>query len=113
LNSFEHIKVTTGARQDISYPLLFIYLFILLVLKDVVRKTTSMRHRGIQWGMMNRLEDLDFADDICLMAQRFHHMEEKLTNLQEETKRARLNINVNKTKEMRLNNKIQRRLTVH
>jgi hypothetical protein len=46
------------------------------------------------------------------MAQRFHDVEEKL-NLQEEAKRAGLNINVNKPNEMRVNNKIQRRLTVY
>jgi hypothetical protein len=33
---------------------------------------------------MDRLEGPDFADDVCLMAQRFHDTEEKLTNLQEE-----------------------------
>jgi hypothetical protein len=43
----------------------------LLVLDDVMRKTTGMRRSGIQWGMMDRLEDLDFADNICLMAQSF------------------------------------------
>jgi hypothetical protein len=75
----------------------------LLVLDDVMRKTTSMRQRVILWGIRDRPEGLDFADDICLMAQRFHDMEEKLTNLQEEAKRAGLNINVNKTKEMREN----------
>jgi hypothetical protein len=78
-----------------------------------MRKTTSLRQRGSRWGMMDRLQYLDFADDICLMAQRFHDMEEKLTNLQEVAKRGRLNVNVNKTKEMRVNNKIQGRLTVY
>jgi hypothetical protein len=33
--------------------------------------------------------------------------------MQEEEKRAGLNININKTKEMRVKNKIQRRLTVY
>jgi hypothetical protein len=101
----EYIKVTTGVREGcILSPTIF-----LLVLDDVMRKTTSIRQRGIQWGMMDRLEDLDFADDICLMAQSFQDMEGKLTNLQEEAKRAGLDINVNKTIEMRVNNKIQRR----
>jgi hypothetical protein len=67
--------------------------------------------------MCFRLEDLDpdldFADNICLMAKRFHDMEEKLTNLQEEAKRGKLNINVNKTNGMRIHNKIQMRLTVY
>jgi hypothetical protein len=29
-----------------------------------MRKTLGDRKRGIQWGMKERLEDLDFADDI-------------------------------------------------
>jgi hypothetical protein len=33
------------------------------VLDDVMMKT-SMRQRGILWGLVERLEDVDFADDI-------------------------------------------------
>jgi hypothetical protein len=81
----EYTTVTTGVRQGcILSPTIF-----LLVLDDMMRKTTSMRQRGIQWGMMYRLEDLVFADDICLTAQEFHDMEEKLTNLQEAESRAK------------------------
>jgi hypothetical protein len=77
------------------YPIPY---YFLLVLDDVMRKATSMRQRGIQWGVMDRLADLDFADNICFMAQRFHDMEDKLTNLRKDAKRAGLNINVKKTK---------------
>jgi hypothetical protein len=31
--------------------------------------------------MKDRLEDLDYADDICLLAQRFYDMDEKLKRL--------------------------------
>jgi hypothetical protein len=43
---------------------------------------------------MDRLEDLDFPNNISLMAQRFQDMEEKLTNMQEEAKTAGLNTHV-------------------
>jgi hypothetical protein len=73
------IKVTMGVRQGcIISPTIF-----LLVLDNVMRKTTSTRQRGIQWGMMARLEDLDYAHNICSKGQRLHDMEEKLTNQQE------------------------------
>jgi hypothetical protein len=63
-----------------------------------MRRRMGGRKIGIQWGMPDRLEDLDFA--VCLLTQRFRDMEEKLRRLQEEAKVAGLNVNVNKTKEM-------------
>ena len=53
--------------------------------------------------MKERLEDLDHADDICLIAQRFCGMEEKLKRLKEEAELVGLHININKTKGMRVN----------
>jgi len=49
------------------------------------------------------LEDLDYADDICLLAQRFCEMEEKLKGLKDEAELVGLHININKMKEMRVN----------
>ena len=53
--------------------------------------------------MKERLEDLDYVDDICLLAQRFCDMEEKLKRLKEEAELVGLHININKTKGMRVN----------
>jgi hypothetical protein len=53
--------------------------------------------------MKERLEDLDYADDICLLAQRFYNMDEKLKRLKEEAELAGLHININKIKGMRVN----------
>jgi len=39
------------------------------------------------------LQDLDYADDICLLAQRFCGMDEKLKRLKEEAELAVLHIN--------------------
>jgi hypothetical protein len=71
-----------------------------------MRKTLGGRKRGIQWGMKDRLKDLDFADDIRLLSQRHVYMRDKLMRLQQEAKLAGLNINVFKTKEMRINAQI-------
>jgi hypothetical protein len=53
--------------------------------------------------MKERLEDLDYTDDICLLAQRFCDMEERLKNLKEEAELAGLYININKKGRMRVN----------
>jgi len=60
----------------------------------------GLRKRGIQWSMKERLED---ADGICLLAQRFCDMEEKLKRLKEEAESVCLHININKSKGMRVN----------
>jgi hypothetical protein len=49
------------------------------------------------------LEDLDYADDTCRLAQRFCDMAERLKRLKEDAELAGLHININKTKEMRVN----------
>jgi len=63
----------------------------------------GLRKSGIQWRMKEILEDLDNADDIFLLAQRFYDMEEKLKRLKEEAELAGLHTNINKTKGMRVN----------
>jgi len=66
-----------GVRQGcILSPTLF-----LLMLDRVMKSVKVSRKRGIQWSVKERLEDLDCADDICLLAQRFFDIEEKLKRL--------------------------------
>ncbi|XP_054282434.1 uncharacterized protein LOC128999782 [Macrosteles quadrilineatus] len=68
-------------------------------------KEAMNRKKGIQWGINSRLEDLDFADDLCIMAQSFRDIEAKLNDLRVEAQQVGLKINARKTKEMRLNNR--------
>jgi hypothetical protein len=63
-----------------------------------MKRMKGLGKRGIQWSMKERLEDLDYADDICLVAQRFCDTDEKLKRLKEEAELAGLHININKTK---------------
>jgi hypothetical protein len=63
------------------------------------------RKKGIQWGLYDRLQDLDFADDICLLAQIFKDVKAKLNDLKVEAQNTGMKINSQKTKEMRVHPK--------
>lgn len=95
----EPFTLNSGVRQGcLLSPLLF-----LLTLDGVMKKTTQEKRRGIQWTPNERLEDLDFADDICLLSHTFKDMSEKLKELEAEAQRVGLKINTAKTKEIRMN----------
>jgi hypothetical protein len=80
----EFTEVRNGVTQGcILSPTLF-----LLILDRVMKRLSGLRKTGKQWSMKGRLEDLDYADDICLLAQRFCYMEEKLKRLKEEAESA-------------------------
>lgn len=99
--------IRSGVRQGcLLSPIIF-----LMVLDGVMRKVTSQRG-GIQWGLTERLEDIDFADDLCLMAHKKTDITRKLEKLQVEGSRVGLKINMDKTKEMRLNSRNQEALMV-
>jgi hypothetical protein len=94
----DFIEFRNGVRQGcILTPTL-----LLLILDRVMKR--------LQWSMKERLEDLDYADDIFLSAQRFCDMDEKLKRLKEEAELVGLHINIKKTKGMRVNNLICKNL---
>ena len=54
-------------------------------------------------GLVDRLEDLDFADDLCLLSEAHGEMQTKLDDLIKEAGKVGLAINVKKTKSLRVN----------
>lgn len=62
--------------------------------------------------MTETLDDLNYADDICLLSYRCADMQRKISALHEEAKTASLKINKMKTKELRLHPKTQERLQI-
>jgi hypothetical protein len=92
----ENFIINTCVRQGcILSPIIF-----LLVRDKIMRNILGGRKRGIQWNMTDKMEDLEFADDICLLARRLIDMKKKLKRLQGD---AELNSNVRNAKEMRVN----------
>jgi hypothetical protein len=73
-----------------------------MVMDEVMRKATGGKRRGINWGITEQLEDLNFADDICLLSHTFSKLETKLKDLENESKTVGLQINCGKTKSSEL-----------
>lgn len=93
-------NVASGVKQGcILSPLLF------LLVMDWVMNKVNKTSRGIGWQhvRMTRLEDLDFADDICMMSHTRSGIAEKLNQLVRYGKQVGLRINVTKSKLMCVN----------
>jgi hypothetical protein len=65
---------------------------------EVMRKAIGGERSGINWGITEQLEDLYFADDICLLSHTFSKMETKLKYLENEGKTVGLKINCGRNK---------------
>ena len=61
------------------------------------------RRRGIRWDLVDKLEDLDFADDLCLLSETHGDMQTKLEDLLNKAEKTGLVINVKNTKDLRIN----------
>ena len=69
----ETFEVKTGVRQEcILSPLIFV-----MVIDWIIRKAVKQNQNGIQWTFTKQLDDLDFADDICLLSHTHKHMQKK------------------------------------
>ena len=99
----EPFNIQTGVRQGCMLsPMIF-----LLVVDWVMTQTTKDKNTGIQWTFTQHLEDLDFADDICLTSQKQQHMQIKTDNLAKEAAKTGLLINKDKTELIKINAKQQ------
>jgi len=63
-----------------------------IVLDTALAKATDTP-RGIRWTLTDRLEDLAYAHDICLLAHTFNDIRTKLQRLQHETVKVGFKIN--------------------
>lgn len=94
----ENIIITQGVRQGCTLsPLLF------NVILDVIMRSVTESKRGITWGLQGKLDDLDFADDICLLSHTHAEMADKLDLLSDLAGKTGLKINIAKTKVLRIN----------
>ena len=59
-------------------PLLF-----LLVMDGVLRRALNGKKRGLTWRVQESLEDMEYAEDVCLVSHKYEHMCRKLEGIQE------------------------------
>ena len=72
----------------------------------VLRRALDGKKRGLTWRLQESLEDMEYADDVCLVSHKYEHMCRKLDDLQ----KAGLEINSSKTEEIRVNTTVKQRL---
>ena len=65
-----------------------------------MRRTMDKSKYGITWQKRNRLMDLDFANDIAIVAEEENVRQEMTTKLEEQSAQVGLNISRKKTKAM-------------
>ena len=77
-----------------------------------MKETTKSERRRITWILTSVLEDIDFADDICLLSQSHSAMQQKTNELSTKGASLGFKISTSKTKEMRMNSKSREPITV-
>ena len=88
--------MNTGVRQGcLLIPLLFV-----MALDWVSRQAFGDNKTGIQFTLLQKLKDVDFADDMVLLSQKITHTRQKFAALVEQVARVGLKINAFKTREM-------------
>jgi hypothetical protein len=96
-------NVTSGVRQGcILSPFLF-----LIVIDYIMKKATKDSRTGLQWSLLEQLEHLDFADDVCAISQNRDSLQKKTDPICNIAKQIGLKINANKTKVMMVNPKTE------
>ena len=104
----EEFEVRTGVRQGcLLSPMIF-----LLVVDWIMRETTKIGKTGIQWSPTKNLEDLDYADDLCLLAQKHEDMQLKTNTLVRTAAMTGLEINTEKTETVTLQQRLKVPITV-
>ena len=74
-----------------------------LAIDWVMRRSTEVQKRGIQWTLFSTLQDLNSVADISLQSHTHCYMQEKTSILSTYARQVRLNINLTKTEVMTLN----------
>lgn len=86
-------EIRTGVRKGcLLSPLL-----LLVVIHWITRKVVKNERTGIQWTLTEQLEDLDFADDLCLISATHSRMKRKTEKLSVNASNLGINVNIPKT----------------
>ena len=105
----EPFKVEDGMKQGCFLsPLLFS-----MAIDWIMQRITDGRRQGIQWTLTSLLDDLDYADDIGLLASRNQDIQQKTQQLALSASTIGLRVNIGKTRVMRRNNRVGDPITIN
>ena len=79
----------------------------------VLRTALDGKKTGLTRRIQESLEDMEYADDVCLVSHKYEHMCRKLDDLWKESKKVGLEINSSKTEEIRVNTIVKQRLRLN
>ena len=94
----EWFDIKTGVKEGCNMSG---FLF-LMVVNWVMRRTIRNGETGIRWKFTSKLDDLDFADDLAMIASTKQHIQLKTDRLCRVAQRVGLKVNSQKTKVMRI-----------
>ena len=77
-----------------------------------MKKATSDQPRGLVWGLTEKIEDCDFADDIALLAHTQKDIQDKTNRVDRTARSVGLKIHPNKTKIMKAKNKSKKKINI-
>ena len=83
-----------------------------MVVDWVMRRTVRNGETGIRWKLTSKLDDLDFADDLALIASTKQHIQLKTGRPCRVAQRVGLKVNSQKTKVMRINSRYDDRIYI-
>ena len=78
-----------------------------------MKETTTGSRNGIQWSFVEQLEDLDFADDLALLAHTHTQMQAKTTKLKAVSSKLGFEINADKTKTIKIKSNAREQITIN
>ena len=94
----EFFNIETVARQGCILSTFLFLLVIDFILKNAIDNT----EHGIKWNNQQHLADLDFDDDIVLIAKTFRKLEDLAYGLYDEGSKVTLKVSDEKTKSMQI-----------
>ena len=100
--------IKTGVKQGCNMSG---FLF-LMVIDWVMRRTVRNGETGIRWKFTSKLDHVDFADDLALIASTKQHIQLKTDRLCRVAQLVGLKVNSQKTKVMRINSRNDDRIYI-
>ena len=104
----EWFVIESGVRQGC---VMSGFLFLLVI--DWTMTTTTKRRRGINWGRLQVLEDLDYADDLALLSATGKQLQLKTNELVRVSARVGLQVNTKKSKVMSVSPTTQQVISIN